>query len=65
VRKIVLDGLRQVIRQSQWIPEDLKRNWGSSVGTMDASTTEDTSANFGKTVARHFPIQIGTDHVLA
>jgi len=48
IRKIALDGLRQVIRQSPVDTGRFKANWGSSVGTMDASTTEDTSANFGK-----------------
>ena len=46
VRKVVLDGMRQLIRQSPVDTGRFKANWGTSVGTMDTGTTDKTSANF-------------------
>jgi len=48
VRKVVLDGMRQLIRQSPVDTGRFKANWGTSVGTMDTGTTDKTSANFAE-----------------
>ena len=44
VRKIVLDGLRQLIRQSPVDTGRFKANWSASVGSMGGYTTEDKSS---------------------
>jgi len=46
IRKVVLDGMRQLIRQSPVNTGRFKANWSTSVGVMDEGTTEKTVANF-------------------
>jgi hypothetical protein len=48
IRKVVLDGMKGLIRQS---PKDTGRfqaNWSTSVNLMHTETTEETKVNLGK-----------------
>ena len=42
VRKIILDGMTQLIRQSPVVTGRFKANWSTSVGSITSGTTEDT-----------------------
>ena len=46
IRKIALDGMRQLIRQSPLDTGRFKANWSTSINNMDLGTTESTTAAF-------------------
>lgn len=45
IRKVVLDGLTSLIRQSPVDTGRFKANWSTSVGMINPGTTEDTVVN--------------------
>ncbi len=45
VRKVVIDGMRQLIRQSPVDTGRFKANWSTSITNMSLDTTESTTAN--------------------
>ena len=48
VRKVVLDGMRQLIRQSPVDTGRFKANWNASISDISEGTTESTKSNFSK-----------------
>ena len=50
VRKIALDGMSSLVRQTPVDTGRAKANWGTSVGSIGVGTTEDTVANITKQV---------------
>jgi len=48
VRKIVLDGMRQLIRQSPIDTGRFRANWSTSINAMSEGTTESTISNIQK-----------------
>ena len=48
VRKVALDGMRKLVRQSPVDTGRFKANWSTSVDKMHDRTTEEKSVNFNK-----------------
>ena len=48
VRKIVLDGMTRLIRESPVDTGRFKANWSTSIGVMGTGTTEGTVSNVAK-----------------
>jgi len=48
VRKIILDGMRQLIRQSPIDTGRFRANWSTSINAMSEGTTESTISNIQK-----------------
>lgn len=48
VRKVVLDGMTQLIRQSPVDTGRFKANWNTSIGSIEEGTTESTTVNMNK-----------------
>ena len=48
IRKIVLDGMRRLIRESPVDTGRFKANWSTSINNMHQDTTESTTIQFNK-----------------
>ena len=48
IRKIILDGMRQLIRQSPVDMGRFKANWSTSITNMSEGTTKETKVNMSK-----------------
>jgi len=48
VRKVVLDGMTQLIRQSPVDTGRFKANWSTSVGSIESGTTENTASSIAE-----------------
>ncbi len=48
IRKVILDGMRQLIRQSPVDTGRFKANWSTSITNMSSGTTEETKVNISK-----------------
>lgn len=46
IRKIALDGLRKLRKESPVLSGRFKANWGSSINNMYTGTTEETNVSF-------------------